>query len=67
VETRRHIARSANTGISGIINQRGDVVVQSEWWKEATIKDDILNEKGSPFMWFTEIISGVYPCLYQPC
>jgi apolipoprotein N-acyltransferase len=49
VETRRHIARSANTGISGIINQRGDVVVQSEWWKEATIKDDILMNKRLTF------------------
>ena len=49
VETRRHIARSANTGISGIINQRGDVVVQSEWWKEATIKDDILLNKRLTF------------------
>lgn len=29
IETRRSIARSANTGMSGIINQRGDVVVQS--------------------------------------
>jgi len=30
IETRRSIARSANTGISGLINQRGDVVVQTK-------------------------------------
>lgn len=30
VETRRSIARSANTGISGFINQRGDVLKKTE-------------------------------------
>ena len=29
IETRRSIARSANTGISGLINQRGDVIVRT--------------------------------------
>jgi apolipoprotein N-acyltransferase len=29
IETRRSIVRSANTGISGVINQRGDVIVQT--------------------------------------
>jgi apolipoprotein N-acyltransferase len=29
IETRRSIVRSANTGISGIINQRGDVIAQT--------------------------------------
>jgi len=29
IETRRSIVRSANTGISGLINQRGDVLVQT--------------------------------------
>ncbi len=32
VETRRSIVRSANTGISAIINQRGEVVSKSEGW-----------------------------------
>ncbi len=30
IETRRSVVRSANTGISGCINQRGDVLVQTE-------------------------------------
>lgn len=41
IENRRWVARSANTGISAFINQRGDVVQQTEWWKEAVIKQDI--------------------------
>ncbi len=46
VETRRWVARSANTGISAFINQRGDVVQKTEWWVPAAIKQDInLNEE----------------------
>lgn len=37
VEFRKNIARSANTGISCFINQRGDVLQQTEWWKEDAI------------------------------
>jgi len=35
IETRRSVARSANTGISSFINQRGDVLQSSKWWQEA--------------------------------
>jgi apolipoprotein N-acyltransferase len=42
IETRRYIARSANTGISGVINQRGDVVLSTDWWKEAAVTSKIL-------------------------
>lgn len=37
IETRRSIARSANTGISCFINQRGDVLQETGWWVEAAI------------------------------
>ncbi|MDF7812510.1 apolipoprotein N-acyltransferase [Hymenobacter sp. YC55] len=35
IETRRDIARSANTGISGFINQKGEVLTRTEWWVQA--------------------------------
>ena len=38
IETRRSIARSANTGISCFINQRGDVLQPIGWWQKGVIK-----------------------------
>ncbi len=35
IETRREIARSANTGTSAIVNARGDISMQTPYWKEA--------------------------------
>mgnify|MGYP006197650943 FL=1 len=34
IESRRSVVRSANTGISCVINQRGDVIHQTKWWKK---------------------------------
>jgi len=38
IETRRSIARSANTGISAFINQRGDAHQVTRYWESAVIK-----------------------------
>jgi len=46
IENRRWVARSANTGISGFINQRGDIVQQTKWWQPAALNQEInLNEE----------------------
>lgn len=42
IETRRCIARSANTGISAFIDQRGDVISQSHWWQKETLASDLV-------------------------
>jgi apolipoprotein N-acyltransferase len=41
VETRRDVARCANTGISAFINQRGDVLQKSGWWVQATLRGTV--------------------------
>ena len=38
VETRRSIARCANTGISSFINQKGRIIKSTSWWNETAIK-----------------------------
>lgn len=41
IENRRWVVRSANTGISGFINQRGDLVKESKWWTRTALKADV--------------------------
>lgn len=60
IETRRSIVRSANTGISAIINQRGDIVERTPWWKECYIRGNIsLSDYITPFVKYGDIIGKV--------
>jgi apolipoprotein N-acyltransferase len=43
IETRRWVARSANTGISAVINHQGEILAQQPWDKVAFIKYAIPN------------------------
>jgi apolipoprotein N-acyltransferase len=46
IESRRWVVRSANTGISGFINQKGDIVRKTKWWTADAINQEInLNEE----------------------
>lgn len=46
IESRRWVVRSANTGISAFINQRGDVIRKTKWWTADAINEEInLNEE----------------------
>jgi apolipoprotein N-acyltransferase len=58
LENRRWVARSANTGISGFINQRGDVVIQSGWWVPTALKADInLNEEQTIYTQYGDVLA----------
>jgi apolipoprotein N-acyltransferase len=60
IETRRWVARSANTGISAFINQRGDIVQRTKWWVQGAIKQDInLNEDLSFYVRFGDYIARI--------
>ncbi|MGE0561244.1 MAG: apolipoprotein N-acyltransferase [Flavobacteriales bacterium] len=41
IETRRSIARSANTGISCFINQKGEISQATKWWEQDVISGKI--------------------------
>ena len=41
IETRRSVARSANTGISGFINQQGDIIEQSKYWELTALRNTL--------------------------
>lgn len=46
IENRRDIARSANTGISCFINQRGDLIGQLGWWEQGSLTANLhLNDQ----------------------
>ena len=60
IETRRDIARSANTGISAIINQRGDLVEKSSWLVPASISSEVkLSKKITPYVKYGDISGKV--------
>ena len=41
IETRRAIARCANTGISAIISPSGEIVSKTQWWKPEVLEGKI--------------------------
>ena len=41
IENRRSVARSANTGVSGFINQRGDVIECSNYWEPTALRNTL--------------------------
>lgn len=60
VETRRQIARSANTGISCVIDEFGNISEPTEYWKEAVISAQIYgNSELSFFVRFGDLFSYI--------
>ena len=66
IELRRDVARCANTGISGFINQRGDVVSQSGWWVPDVLESKVnLSSEKTFFATYGDIVGRVctFVCL----
>ncbi len=60
IETRRSIARSANTGISCFINQRGDILQQTQWWVDDAIKGELkANDKITFYVKYGDYLARV--------
>jgi len=60
IETRRDIARCANTGISGFINQKGECVQRTQWWKREVISGHInLNNSQTFYVRFGDLTGRV--------
>ena len=61
IETRRSIARSANTGISCFINQRGDISQRTAYWVPAVIREKInANDKITFYVKFGDYIGRIF-------
>lgn len=60
IETRRDIARCGNTGISAIIDQRGEVLSRTLWWQPAVLTGTVnLNSQQTFFVRNGDIIGRI--------
>ena len=60
IELRRDIARCGNTGISGIINQRGEFLSHSNWWQRETLSGEVnLSTKETLFVRYGDIVGRI--------
>lgn len=60
IETRKPIARSANTGISAFVNEKGIIYNKTKWWEAAVIEADITpNNYTTVFVALGDIIAKI--------
>ena len=65
VETRRDVARSANTGISAFINQRGEIVASTPWWTQTVLQGKVhLNTRETFFVRHGDIVGRAATFLF---
>ena len=64
IENRRDVVQAANTGTSGLINQRGDVLDKTGWWVETTLKGTVnANDTQTYFVRHGDFV-GRWACRY---
>jgi apolipoprotein N-acyltransferase len=64
IETRRDIARSANTGISGFVNGRGDRLNATQYWTQATLNGQVaLNSEQTIYTKLGDYIGLIFSIL----
>lgn len=60
IELRRDIARCGNTGISAFIDQRGEILSQSDWWTRETLSGEVnLNSEQTAFVRHGDLVGRV--------
>ncbi|MGN0189900.1 MAG: apolipoprotein N-acyltransferase [Candidatus Cryptobacteroides sp.] len=60
IETRRDIARCANTGVSAIIDQKGNILERSHWWTQEILRGQVnLNDKETFFVTYGDITGRI--------
>jgi apolipoprotein N-acyltransferase len=65
IENRRWVARSANTGISGFIDEKGEIVSESEWWKEAVLRAKVPLHKEETFFTQNGDLIGFWAMIFS--
>jgi apolipoprotein N-acyltransferase len=64
IETRRDVARSANTGISAFINQKGEVTQQSKYGEKMALKGKVhLNNQLTIYVRFGDYLAKLAICI----
>ncbi|WP_107038799.1 apolipoprotein N-acyltransferase [Brumimicrobium mesophilum] len=65
IETGRYVVRSANTGISCVINQRGDVVRATDYWVQDAFKETInLNSEPTFYVTYGDVIGRSFSFVF---
>jgi apolipoprotein N-acyltransferase len=59
------VARSANTGISGFIDEKGEIVSESEWWKEAVLRAKVPLHKEETFFTQNGDLIGFWAMIFS--
>jgi apolipoprotein N-acyltransferase len=61
METRKQLVQCANTGISAIIDEKGNILQKTGWWVPAVIKAELQPDNATTFY----SLYGDYPGLYS--